>query len=135
MTPARGGADALGVGQRQLLGLAAGVLVDGDQRRHALALFVLAAHEVTGALGGDHDDVDVLGRHDLAEVDVEAVGEHEDLAVLELGGHVAAVETACTLVGHQHDDQVAALGGLGGAQHLEAGLLGALGVGRAGQRR
>jgi hypothetical protein len=33
------------------------------------------AHGVAGALGGDHDHVQVGARHDLVVVDVEAVGE------------------------------------------------------------
>ena len=49
-----GAADALGVGQRQRLALAGRVLVDGDQAGHALAVDELAAHQVAGALGGDH---------------------------------------------------------------------------------
>ena len=57
-----GAADGVGVGQGEVLGLAGGVLVDGDEARHAAALGVGAAHEVAGALGGDHDHVDALGR-------------------------------------------------------------------------
>ena len=70
-------------------------------------------------------------RHDLAEVDVEAVGEHERRAVLEVGRDVVLVHDGLRLVGDQHHDDVGLLGGLGGAEHLEAGLLGALAVGRA----
>ncbi len=44
---------------RASLACAARVLVDGDERRDAGALEVLAAHEVAGALGGDERDVDV----------------------------------------------------------------------------
>ena len=69
-------ADAGGVGQSLSLSVAARVLVHGDEHRHAFALFVLAAHDVTGTLGGDHGHVHRLRRHDLAEVDVEAVREH-----------------------------------------------------------
>ncbi len=51
-------ADALGVGQGLLARLAGGVLVDGQQGRDAPALGVDPAHQMTGALGGDHGDVD-----------------------------------------------------------------------------
>ena len=38
------------------------------------------AQQVAGALGRDHAHIDVLGRHDATEADVEAVGEHQQLA-------------------------------------------------------
>ncbi len=125
-------ADAARVGEREIVGVAGRVLVHGDQHRHALALLELAAHEVTGALGGDHRHVDRLRRHDLPEVDVEAVGEHQHRPVLEVGGDVVLVDDGLRLVGDQHHHGVGALRRLGGRQHLEAGLLGALRVGRAG---
>ena len=57
--------------------------------------------------------------------------EHQRGAVLEVGAHVVLVDDGLRLVGHEHHDDVGALGGLGGAEHLEAGLLGARRVGRA----
>ena len=74
---------------------------------------------MAGALGGDHDHVDVLGRHDLAEVDVEAVGEHQRLAVLQVGRDVVLVDDGLRLVGDQHHDDVGLLGGLGGGEDLK----------------
>jgi hypothetical protein len=59
--------------ERDVAGLAAGVLLDGDEAGDAAALDEFAADEVAGALGGDHDDVDVLRGLDVLEVDVEAV--------------------------------------------------------------
>jgi hypothetical protein len=57
--------------------------VDRDQAGHAAALAVFAAHGVAGALGGDHDHVDVGARDfDQAEVDVEAVGEGQRRTLL-----------------------------------------------------
>ena len=54
-----GAADGRRVGQREVAGLAGGVLRHGDEARHAAALGVGAAHEVAGALRGDEGDVDV----------------------------------------------------------------------------
>ena len=55
-------ADALGVRERGLLGLARRVVVHRDEARHAAALVVGAAHEVTGTLRRDHPHVDTGGR-------------------------------------------------------------------------
>ncbi len=55
-------ADALGVGERERLGVAGRVLVDRDQAGDARALEVLAADEVARALGRDERDVDVRRR-------------------------------------------------------------------------
>src|SRR3954451_16828417 len=82
-------ADALGVGEHEVLGVAGGVLVDGHQARAPVALLELAAHQVPGALRGDHAHVHLGARLDLPEVDGEAVGEHQEVArgdaVLDLG--------------------------------------------------
>ena len=85
-----GAADALGVGQRERLALALGVLVDGDQARHALAVDELAAHQVAGALRRDHADGDVGRRLDQVEVDVQAVAEEQRIAVFEVRLDVVA---------------------------------------------
>ena len=45
-----GAADPRRVGERHVLGVPRGVLVDGDERRHPFALQVLRADQVTGAL-------------------------------------------------------------------------------------
>ncbi len=57
-----------------------GVLMDGDEAGDALALLILAPHCVTRPFGGNHDDVNIAGRIDLAIVDVETVGEGEGCA-------------------------------------------------------
>ena len=76
-------ADAVTVGERLGERIAGRVLVDGDQRRHAAALLVLAAHEIAGTLGRDQHHVEILARLDLLEVDVEAVREQQRRALLQ----------------------------------------------------
>src|SRR5215218_116728 len=90
--PGAGAADRAGVGLGQVPGLAGGVLGDRDQHGGALAALELAAHQVAGALGRDHGDVDGLRGPDVAVVDVEAVGEEQRVAGLEVGGDVAGVQ-------------------------------------------
>jgi hypothetical protein len=103
-----------------------GILVHRDQARHAAALGVGAAHEVARALGGDHDDIDVGRRHDLAEADVEAVREEQGVARRGSGRCAGLVHVALLGVGQQNHDQIRPLGnGLVGRRlHLEPGGLG-----------
>jgi len=80
------GADGDTHGNGLLLGLASDVLVDSDGGVDTTALTEEGADGTAGALGGDEDDVDVLGDIDLGEVledGGEAVGEVEGLALGE----------------------------------------------------
>ena len=124
-------ANAVGVGQGRLAGLLRGVLIDGEQHRHSAALFVFAAHQVAGPLGSDHNHVDVLGRHDLPEVDVEAVAEADCLALGEVGRDCFFVDSRLDLVGQENLDDVALLRGFGGTEGLEPVLDGHLVVWRS----
>ena len=120
-----GAADGLGVGQGERQGVAGGVLLDGDQHRHAAAVDELAADEVAGALRRDHAHVDVARRLDVAEADVEAVPEEQRVAVVEVRLDRLAVEPALHVVGRQDHDQVG-LGGRprSGVTHPQPVLLG-----------
>ena len=80
-----GAADALGVAESEGEGVAAGVLLDGDEAGDAAAFGEDFADAVAGGLGGDERDVDRGGRGDGAEADVEAVGEHEGDVGLHVG--------------------------------------------------
>src|SRR3546814_19090269 len=66
---------AAGISERDIMRVAAGILIDCDQARHAAAADIFAAHGMARTLGGDHDDIDVGGRPDQPEMDVEAVRE------------------------------------------------------------
>ena len=109
-----------------------GILVDGNEVRHTAALGEGAAHEMTGALGGDHDHVNVCRGHDLLEVDVETVGEHEGIASLQMRGNLVLVHIGLHFVGQKDHDEVSLLAGFGNAHGLKAVLLGELVVGAAG---
>src|SRR5690606_22708345 len=84
-------ADSTCVRQRDVTRGTRLVLVNGNQGRHAAALVIGATHSVTGRLGGDHDDVDVFARLDLAIVHVEAMGERQGGTSLDVAGHVIAI--------------------------------------------
>ena len=99
-------AQAPRVGEDALASRARRIAVDGEQRRDAAALLVDAPEEVARALGRDHADVDVAGRVDPAEVDVEAVGEHQELARLQVGQDLGVVDGLLARVGHRDHDHV-----------------------------
>src|SRR5215207_4897353 len=129
--PGPGAADRPCVALGQVPGLAGGVLGDRDQHRGALAVLELAPDQVTRALGGDHGHVDGVGHLDVAEVDVEAVGEEQCVAGVEVGGAVASVQVPLHGVGDQHHDQVGPGRRLGRAGHGQPGRLGLGPAGRA----
>ncbi len=94
--------------------------MDGHQARHAGPLLELAADHVAGALRGDHADVDARRRLDLAEVDREAVGEHEQVAGRDPVLDLALPDLGLPLVRKQDHHDVALAGGVGDVEDLEA---------------
>ena len=103
----------------------------GDQAGDAAALQIFAAHGVAGALRRDHRHVEILARLDQVEVDVEAVGEQQGRALLEIGGKVIRVDFALQFVGRQHHDDIGPFGGLGHLHDLQPGAFRLGGGGRA----
>ena len=87
---------------------------------------------MAGALGGSHEHVHALGRHDLLIADVEAVGEGQGIALHQVGLDVPLVDVGLDLVVDEHHHDVAPLGGVGHGHHLQAGVLGILPVLGAG---
>ena len=119
-----GTADAPAVGHDDIPSVTGGVLVHAGQIRHAGTLGVLTTDDMARALRGAHDDVDVLGSLDVAVVDVEAVGEGQGVAGLQVGSDVLLVDLGLQLVGNEDHDDVAFLGGLVHGGDLQAGLFG-----------
>ncbi|OPZ54834.1 MAG: hypothetical protein BWY91_01426 [bacterium ADurb.BinA028] len=105
--------DRLGIGLGDVPGPTGGILLDADEDRDATAVVELAAHEVAGALGGDHDDVGARLGRDVTEPDVETVSEQQTRALLEVGLDLVGVDMALHLVGGEDDDEVGLLGRLG----------------------
>ena len=78
---------------------------------------------MSGALGGDHQHVHIGGGDDLLKVDVEAVGEHQGVAGLQIGGDVLPVQIRLGFIVDEDHDDVGPPGGLGYAHDLQSGGL------------
>ena len=74
-------------------------------------------------LRGDHHDIEIGARHDLAIMNVEAMREREHGALLDVGLYLGFVSGRNVLVGHQHHDDVGALHRIGNFHDFESGLL------------
>jgi hypothetical protein len=98
--------------------------MDGEQRRHATTGLIHAPEQMARALRRDHPDVDPARRVDPPEVDVEAVGEHQQLAGPEVRPDVAVVDRLLSGVGHEDHDHVRLADRLGHVGDAESCLLG-----------
>ena len=87
--------------------------MDGEQGGHAAAGPVDRAQQVAGALGRDHPDVDDAGRVDPPEVDVEAVGEHQQVAGPQVRLDLRVVDGLLGGVGDEDHDHVGGLDRVG----------------------
>ena len=95
--------------------------MNGDQAWHAAPLEIFAANGMAGALGRDHQHVEILAGFDQVEMDIEAMGEEQGRALLEIRGEIVGVDFALQLVRGQHHDDVRPFGGLGHFHHLQSG--------------
>ena len=84
---------------------------------------------MTGALRGDHDHIDALGRHDAPEPDVEAVGEGQRLARRHVRRDVLVIDRLLLRVGSEDHHHIGGGRRFGDRQDLEPLLL------RLGDRR
>ena len=128
-----GRADRPAVGQDAVARGARRVAVDGEQGRHAAAGPIDRAEQVARALGRDHPDVDDAGRVDPPEVDVEAVGEHQQVAGAQVRRDLRVVDRLLGGVRDEDHDHVGGLDGVGDVGDAQPGLRGegaALGPGR-----
>ena len=112
-------ADSLSPGERDLLGLTVGILVDGNETGHPLSLNVLATDNVPRPLGCHEDHVDVLRRNNRLEVDREAVGKEQRLALGQVRLDIVLVHFGLAGVRHSNKNDICPLNGLSIGVHLE----------------
>ena len=128
-----GAADALEVAEIESVGVAGGILMNGDEAGDASAFGEDLTDAMAGSLGRGEAYVDVLGGDNGLEMDVEAVSEEEQCARLQVGGDFVGLEFGLGLVGGEDHYHVGPLGCLGGGGDFKAGLLG-FGAGLGGGR-
>ena len=75
------------------------------------------------SFGRDHEDINVGRRLDELEMDVEAVAEGQVLALGQIRRYFGLINFRAHLVGHQHHNDVGALGCVGCVEHRQT-LLG-----------
>ena len=119
-------ADGRSIRQADLFGIPGRILMNGQEAGHAAAFRILRSYQMTRAFRGDHEDVNVRWRHDLPEVDVEAVAEGQIAVLLQIRGHVSPIDGSLDFVRSKDHHDVRALCRIGARHHLEAGPLGLL---------
>ena len=85
-----GATDAPCISQADFTGHTAAVLMNSQQTGDAGTFGILAADQMTGTFGRDHEHIDVGSRLDLTKVNVEAVGKRESSAGFEVGSDMLA---------------------------------------------
>ena len=98
------GANATGIGKRQLFGVACGILVHSDQGGNAVTLYKYFAHPVPRRFRRNHPNIRVLRRDDGLVVNGEAVSEYQALASRKVRQDVLAVRLRLGMVGKEHHD-------------------------------
>ena len=125
-------ADALRIGEHEVAGVAAGVLVDRREPGHTVAFDELAPDEVPGPLRGHQAYVDLGPRVDLAVVDREAVSEEKEVAGGDPVADLGLPDVVLALVGQEDHRDVAGARRVRrrlDAQALRTRLLDRLGIG------
>ncbi len=87
-----GTANRFGIGHGIVAGVAGGVLLDRKKAGYTFAINVGAAHQMAGAFGRNHKHINIGRRHNLAEMNVKAVGKQEGITRLEVGCNFCFVD-------------------------------------------
>ena len=119
-------ADCQRVSQRRLQRPAGCILMNRHQTRNTFACLILASHGMSRSLGGDHRNIHILRRHDLIKMNIEAVSEHQHVALLQIRLNILLIHGSLQLVIDQNHDDIRFFCSFSSRIHLKALLLGAL---------
>ena len=108
--------------------------MNGDKAGNSASFKVLAANGMTRTLGGDHHYVNIFGRDDLAEVDVETMCEHKHVAAFQMIPDFVCINVRGSFVGNEHHDQIAGFCGCGGIHNGKTGFFSLFSAGRIGAK-
>src|SRR5437588_9739432 len=100
--------------------------MNGQEAGDAAAFRILRSYPMARAFRSDHEDVNVRRRHDLPEVNVEAVAEGQIAVLLQIRGYVSPIDRSLDFVRSEHHHDVRALCRIGARHHFEPGALGLL---------
>ena len=75
-------------------------------------------------LGRDHGHIHILGRYDTAEMNVEAVREHQHIAGLQVGFDIILIQGSLQFIVDQDHDDIGSLRRLCRREYLESLCLG-----------
>ena len=95
--------------------------MDRDQAGNSLPFREDLADAMPGSLRSDHRHVDILGRRDEPEVNIEAVGEHQRLAGSQVRLDIFLVDLALNVIRHQHHDDVGCFRGIRNRENFQPG--------------
>src|ERR1700733_13310738 len=96
------------VAQREFLRPSTRILMDGQQGGHASALRINTPQQMAGALGRDHDYINVFRRLNGLEVNCKSVREAENLAGMQMRLDRRFVEIGLGLVGRKNLEPIGA---------------------------
>src|SRR5579883_270512 len=99
-------AESLRIRQRIFERVAGGILRNRNQCRNAYAFGEELAHAMSRRLRRNHRDINIRRWLDFVEVDIEAVREHQRLALLHVGRDVVAISVALHVIGYKDHDNV-----------------------------
>ena len=102
-------ADTQCISQCQILSLTGCILLYGDQTGNTLTCLVLTPYSMSGTFGSDHGNINVLGRYDTSEMNIETMGEHQHIALFQVGLDVILVQISLLLIIDQDHDDVSTL--------------------------
>ena len=123
-------ADGQRIRQGHIQRLAGGILLHRYQAGNALAFQILGTHRMAGALGSDHGHVHILRRFDASEMNVESMGEHQHIALFQVGLDIFLVHIRLQLIVDQNHDDIRLFGRFRRGIHFKSGCF-RLGPGQA----
>ena len=85
---------------------------------YARALLVGAAHQMAGALGGDHENINRGRRDDLPKMNIETVPPCQRHALFQVRLDIALVHRPLLVVGDEDHDDVRLFHGVGHGLHV-----------------
>ena len=99
-------ANAFGIGKRNVVSFAAGILMHSYETGHACAFSKDAAYEMTWSFRSDHEHVDVSRRYDLPKMDIETMRKSKSSTGFQIRRDIFFISGSLFFVRNQHHDYV-----------------------------